>query len=302
VSELAPREEVPTEGAHIAPRVGQPLVPRVEQPLAFREDLPVPEPWSRTIWEVTKPLPLSIGLMYGMQQLLWPDEPFGWRWFLWMGGFFAVQGAFQRRKGMYHWQGLIAFGALTSAVAVAFTGIGIFAKDDTKTPLAMGIVFLALGVVTLVAGFRARTLERERTARLLAEQADATPIPGAIPVVTLRERVQRFKERMSRANKKLIAGFASVLGVTFGGLTVGDRFGWPDSVYMGLFFFFWAGLGGVMWYSSRVMRKAAKESELECPACMRPLVNLLGSARLSAQLEDLGRCPQCAARITQEVL
>jgi hypothetical protein len=114
--------------------------------------------------------------------------------------------------------------------------------------------------------------------------------------------VQRFKERMSRSNKKLIAGFVSVLGVSFGGLTVGEWLGWPDSAYMGLFFFFWAGLGGVMWYSSRVMREAAKESELECPACTRPLVNLLGSQRLSAQLEDLGRCPQCAARITLEVL
>ena len=152
MSELAPREEASAEGASIAPRV--------ERPLVFREALPVPEPWSRTRWEVTKPLPPSIGLMYGVQWLPWPEDISHWTWCFWMGG-----------------------------------------------PLALG-----------------------------------------------------------------------------------------------LFFLFWAGLGGVMWYSSRIMRKAAKESELECPACTRPLVNLLGSARLNAQLEDLGRCPQSAARITLEVL
>jgi hypothetical protein len=308
VSEFAPREESATEGAVNAPRVEPSLAPRVEQPLArregqplaFREDLPVPEPWSKTIWEVVKPLPLSLGLMYGIMHLVMPNDVQDWRWFLQMGGFFAVMGVFQRRKGTFHSQGLLAFGALTLGAAVLIMGFALL--DPDRTALAMGLIFAVFGGISLVAGFRARVLERERTARLEADAIDAAPIEGAMPVATLRARMQRFKERMSRVNKVIFAGFASVLGVTFGTLIFGERLGFSDPAYMGVFLFFWAGLGGVMWYSSRVTRKLAREAELECPACTRPLVSTLGSQRLMTQLEDLGRCPQCAARITLEVL
>jgi hypothetical protein len=308
VSEFAPREASAAEGASsaprveqpLAPRVEQPLAPRVEQPLAFREDLPVPEPWSKTIWEVVKPLPLSLGLMYGLMHLLVPDDPQGWKWYLWMGGFFAVQGVFQRRKGMYHSQGLLAFGALTLGVAVLIMGFALL--DPDQTALAMGLIFAVLGGISLVAGVRARVLEQERATRLDADAVDAAPLEGAMPIATLRTRMQRFRERMSRANKVLFGGFASVLGVTFGTLTFGESLGFSDPAYMGVFLFFWAGLGGVMWYGSHVTRKLAHEAELVCPACTRPLVSTLGSQRLMAQLEDLGRCPQCAARITLEVL
>lgn len=301
MSERAPREEASADGASLARRVEQPLVPRAEQPPAFREDLPVPEPWSRTLWEVVKPLPLSLGLIYGGLHLLGPDAVPKWNWFLWMGGFFTVQGVFQRRKGMFHSQSLIAFGALTLGVAAIITVAALFESD--KSPVVMGLVFGAFGALALLAGFRARALERERAARLEAEASDAAPIEGAMPVATLRARVQRFKDRMSsRANKVLFAGFAGVLGVTMGALTFGERLGFPDSAYMGFFLFFWAGIGGVMLYGGHVTRRLAHEEGLDCPACKRPLISTLGSQRLMAQLEDLGRCPQCAARITVEVL
>lgn len=269
-------------------------------PIAFREDLPVPEPWRRTLWQVLKPLPLTFGLIYGMQRLLGWADVLDWKWFLWMGGFISVQGVLQRRKGLYHPQSMIAVGALTLGASALVISAGVISGETDG--LAMGVVFLVFSAIILVAGFRARTLERERVARLEAEASNAALIAGAIPVSTLRARVQRFKERMSRANKGLVAGFVGVLGVMFGGLTIGEKLGWPDSVYLGLFFFFWGGIGGVMWYGSHLTRKVAQEVELECPACKRPLLNILGSQRLMAQLEDLGRCPQCAARITVEVL
>lgn len=309
MSEFAPREESATEGAVNAPRVAPSLAPRVEQPLtqregqppAFREDLPVPEPWSKTIWEVVKPLPLSLGLMYGMMRLVMPDEVQDWKWFVQMGGFFGAMGVFQRRKGMYHSQGLIAFGALVVAAAVVITGTALF--DEDKSVAVMGLVFGAFGVASLVAGFRARALERERAARLESDTADAAPIDGAMPVATLRERIQRYKERSSsRSQKWTFGGLASVIGVTIGALLFGERLGFSDPAYLGVFLFFWAGIGGTMWYSGRVMRELAHEAGLECPACKRPLISLLGSQRLMTQLEDLGRCPQCAARITLEVL
>lgn len=309
MSEFAPRELSAAEGATSAPRVEQPFAPRVEQPLApraeqppaFREDLPVPEPWSRTLWEVVKPLPLSFGLMYGVMRLIGPGDIFDVRWFVTMGGLFTVQGVLQRRKGMFHSQGLIAFGALTLGVAALITGIALF--DPDKTAVVMGLVFGAFGGISLVAGFRARALERERAARLDADAIDAAPIEGAMPVAILRARIQRFKEQASsRVNKMIFAGFASVLGVTMGALAFGEKLGFSDPVYMGFFLFFWAGIGGVMWYGAHVTRKLAHEAGLECPACKRPLIGTLGSQRLMSQLEDLGRCPQCAARITLEVL
>lgn len=309
MSEFAPREESATEGAVNAPRVEPSLAPRVEQPLirpagqppAFREDLPVPEPWSRTIWEVVKPLPLSLGLMYGMMRLVMPDEVQSWKWYLQMGGFFAMMGVFQRRKGMYHSQGLIAFGALVGAAAVVITGTALF--DGDKSVALMGLVFGAFGAASLVAGFRARTLERERAARLEADTTDAAPIDGAMPIATLRARIQKFRERSaSRGNKWTFGGLASVIGVTIGALLFGDRLGFSDPAYLGVFLFFWGGIGGTLWYSSRLTRELAHEAELDCPACKRPLISTLGSQRLMTQLEDLGRCPQCAARITLEVL
>jgi hypothetical protein len=285
----------------LAPRVEQPLTRREGQPPAFREDLPVPEPWSKTIWEVVKPLPLSLGLMYGMMRLVMPDEVQDWKWFVQMGGFFAAMGVFQRRKGMYHSQGLIGFGAVTLGAAALITVSALFGPD--KADALMGLVFGALGAASLVAGFRARTLERERAARLESDTADAAPIEGAIPVATLRARIQLYKERSSsRSQKWTFGGLASVIGVTIGALLFGERLGFSDPAYMGVFLFFWAGIGGTMWYSSRVMRDLAHEAGLECPACKRPLISTLGSQRLMAQLEDLGRCPQCAARITLEVL
>ena len=124
-----------------------------------------------------------------------------------------------------------------------------------------------------------------------------------MPVATLRARIQLYKERsLSRSQKWTFGGLASVIGVTIGALLFGERLGFSDPAYTGVFMFFWAGIGGTMWYSSRMMRQLATEAGLECPACKRALISTLGSQRLMAQLEDLGRCPQCAARITQEVL
>lgn len=293
MSERTPREEASTEGASIASRV--------ERPLAFREDLPVPEPWSRTLWEVGKPLPLSVGLVYGLQTLFIPgDNPLGWTWFLWMGGFFGVQGVMQRRKGMFHPQSLIAFGGLTAAASMLVVVGGLISGE--RDGLVMGLVFFTFSAIILVAGWRSRALERERVARLEAEIVKPAAIEGAMPIATLRERMQRFRETVSRANKKLFAGFCGVIATTMGGLTLSSRYEWPEIVDLGLFCLFWAGIGGMMWYTNRITHRAAREAELECPACKRPLISTLGSQRLMAQLEDLGRCPQCAARITLEVL
>ncbi len=301
MSEFKPREDTAAEGAPFAPRAEQPLVARGEQSPAFREDLPVPESWSKTIWEVVKPLPLSMGLMYGLMHLVMPDEAMGWRWFAQMGGFFAAMGVFQRRKGMFHSQGLLVFGALTGGAAALIAGTALFAGD--KSVALMGVIFGVFGAVSLIAGFRARTLERERAARLDAERSADGPIDGALPVATLRERLQRFRTRSaSGAIKRTFAGLAAVIGGTIGALLFGERLGFSDNAYVGVFLFFWAGIGGTMWYGSRITRALAREEKLECPACRRPLVGMLGSQRLLSQLEDLGRCPQCAARITVEVL
>jgi hypothetical protein len=298
VSELAPRESASPEPS---PRDGEGIAPREQRPIAFREDLPVPEPWSRTLWEVGKPLPLSLGLVYGLQTLFIPgDNPLGWTWFLWMGGFFGVQGVMQRRKGMFHPQSLIAFGGLTAAASLLVIVSGLISGE--RDGLIMGLVFVSFSAIILVAGLRSRTLERERVARLEAESVNPATIEGAMPVATLRERMQRFREAMSRANKTLFAGFAGVIATTMGGLMLSSKYEWPEVIDLGLFGLFWAGIGSMMWYTNHITRKAAREAELDCPACNRPLVGTLGSQRLMAQLEDLGRCPQCAARITVEVL
>jgi hypothetical protein len=295
VSEFAPREEVPTEGAHVAPRVEQPLVPRVEQPMVFREDLPVPEPWSRTLWHVGKGVPLTLGMWYALQHYVLTDMHVSYPFI--MTGLFAVQGVFERRKGMFNSQQLLITGGVVAGASLILLADGVLGKD--KTTLVVSVVLGALGVLALIAGYRARALENERAARL----ANSAPVEGAMPVATLRSRLQIFRERVSKFNRRLIAGFVGVLGGTFGGLTLAELYTWPEWAEFGLFGFFWVGILGSMWYGAHLTARVARESDLTCPACARPMIGSIGvSARLLSQLEDLGRCPQCAARITQEVL
>jgi hypothetical protein len=173
-----------------------------------------------------------------------------------------------------------------------------------QDPAIMGGFFAVMGVVGIVSGVRMRRQEGAMTENLNVGRLATIRLPRA----ELAQRVALVRARQLRQMTTMRRGVlvVGVTGVALFGLAqipaVGAIIdGLPESVWMGVFFGFWATvLGGVLGSRWKERRDAA-EAGLICPSCDQPLLGSSGNLRLVKLIEDEGLCPQCGVLILEDV-
>lgn len=238
----------------------------------------------------------AVGLsLFALADLIIPGEP------IWSAKFFALLGGFNfirdlsvRRHGVFGSSFLLISGSV-------FTGAGLLASAGSAVLRESGLAIIGafatvVGLASLVGGLHARKRDRERATNL----GDDAPVSGAISLHELRRRLEGMRAQYQRANRWVTAGIFGFLGSAVAGLWALEYFNASDGLAMAGFAGFWAVVLSTMAWSSKRVRQDADTFALTCPACARPLLQALGNQRLLKLLEELGRCPQCGARIAHE--
>jgi hypothetical protein len=284
----------------VATRAAAPATedPRAERIAALRSN----EPWWRTAWAGAKAAAMSALTYWGVMSLLDP-EPVKPIVLVSFGLVSAALAVSVRRAGRIHPPSILRIGGL----AVTLIGLIVAANGmmmGEKDPAIMGGFFAVMGVVGIVSGVRMRRQEGAMTENLNVGRLATIRLPRA----ELAQRVALVRARQLRQMTTMRRGVlvVGVTGVALFGLAqipaVGAIIdGLPESVWMGVFFGFWATvLGGVLGSRWKERRDAA-EAGLICPSCDQPLLGSSGNLRLVKLIEDEGLCPQCGVLIMEDV-
>lgn len=275
-----------------APAPLAPLTPTLEAQLT------APEPWSRAIWRAAKGWAIGSVTFYSLMRLLGESEiTFARAAFV--GSWPALITIFGRRTGSLMpaaptlvLGGVALAGAAIVGVTTMVTGQG---RGEALGFAAMGAF---LGGVLLWMGLRARRAERA------VEGGASRVAPVLVSRAELAARVESLQLEQAPESRRMVTRIVVGSGVVMAALAFPSVrvFGTAASemVAIALFFGMWGAMGLTMRSATRRSRELAAKHGLICPSCDQTYLGTLANMRLQKNIVEIGRCPQCAARIVTE--
>ena len=168
-------------------------------------------------------------------------------------------------------------------------------RGDALGFTAMGAF---LGGVLLWMGLRARRAERAQLAR------EHLVAPVLVSRTELAARIERLQVEQAPEGRKMLTRLLVGCGVLMGALAFPyvRVFGAepPEIAAIALFFGGWGALGLSLRNATRRGREEAAAHGLVCSACDQPYFGTFANMRMQKNLAEIGRCPQCGARIITE--
>lgn len=186
---------------------------------------------------------------------------------------------------------MVAAGGLVTAAAIL--------KGDAE-PMPFGVALVVAGAAALVFGLRKGRTQAARAAQL----AQPVLAERRIARKELARRLERQKAAATAKGKGALWAFggtlASFAALIFGPELLGVDLGLPDAAYGVMLVGFWAAVGGFIWKSNRDTRAIAEAFDTLCPSCSKPLIGSSGNLRLMQMLDEVGLCPNCGVKVTED--
>ncbi len=252
------------------------------------------EPWPVTLWVGLKQSALATLGYWGMMSIIAPGEmrPASLLLFGAMMGGMAIA---TRRSGRVMPPSVLRIGGITvGLIGVSVVAIGVVEREPTA--ITMGLVFGVLGALGLVMSYR---VGRNAHGTVVATAKGATDFVR-LPRAELARRVALMREAQARDLRTMRRAMLPVL-LGFGALVfVGQSAVVPDWIWGVVFVAFWAAVLGLNWWASRRSNATNARLGLLCPSCGKPMFSASGSQRLMKLIDEVGLCPQCGERITEE--
>lgn len=260
--------------------------------------LTAPESWPRVALRAAKGWAIGSVTFYSLMRLMGESDITPAR-AAFVGAWPAIITIFGRRTGnLLPAAPALIMGGVTLGGAALIGATTIVTGEWRGDALGFTAMGAFLGGVLLWMGLRARRAERAHLAR---EHAVA---PVIVSRAELAARIERLQTEQAPEGRKMLTRLLVGCGVLMGLLAFPyvRVFGAepPEIVAIALFFGSWGALGLTIRNATRRGREVAATHGLVCSACDQPYFGTFANMRLQKNLAEIGRCPQCGARIITE--